>query len=215
MLWNSLRFVDELDRCGNRYEIENQWYSKAAWGDRNRYVLNAWRLYRCANRSALGMLILGTAKIRKDASLVGNFGFTSAGGLSDPEEQQLVQKLERSRTAVSNAPTVLGQGSVLNDQNWTPLLNECAARVPHRRGHLRTVPALRRCARRVRETEGAAQECSRALAGVLHPASRVAMDERCAAGPGARADRPEDFWVPSAVLPAAAFVRVRRSRPNP
>lgn len=124
MLWNSLRFVDELDRCGNRYEIENQWYSKAAWGDRNRYVLNAWRLYRCANRSALGMLILGTAKIRKDASLVGNFGFTSAGGLSDPEEQKLVQKLDEGRTAVTNAPTVLGQGSVLNDQNWTPLLND-------------------------------------------------------------------------------------------
>jgi hypothetical protein len=33
MFWNSLKFVDELDRCGNRYEEENRWFSKAAWGD--------------------------------------------------------------------------------------------------------------------------------------------------------------------------------------
>jgi hypothetical protein len=36
------------------------------------------------------MLVLGTAKIRNDASLVESFGFASAGGLSDPEEFKLV-----------------------------------------------------------------------------------------------------------------------------
>ena len=121
MLWNSLRFADELNRCGNRYEIENQWWT---WGDRNRYMLGAWRLYRNANRSILGMHILGTAKIRKDPALVGNFGFTSAGGVSDPEDVRLVQKLEATRATVPNAPAVVGHGSVLNDQNWTPLLND-------------------------------------------------------------------------------------------
>jgi hypothetical protein len=55
---------------------------------------------------------------------------TSAGGITDPEEVALVKALEAERTdqraasGLRDAPDVLGSGSILNDQNWTPLLND-------------------------------------------------------------------------------------------
>ena len=77
------------------------------------------------------MLLLGSAKIREDSLLLSNFGVTSAGGITDPEEVALVKALETERTGLKaapglrDAPDVLGPGSILNDKNWTPLLNDC------------------------------------------------------------------------------------------
>lgn len=130
MNWQSLQFVQNLERCGNRYELENRWFKKEAWGDRHSYTLAAWRLYRCANRNALGMLILGAAKIRKDPALLANFGVTSGNGINDEEELRLVRELEQRREAsravpaLRDTPKVLGLGSILNDKEWTPLLND-------------------------------------------------------------------------------------------
>jgi hypothetical protein len=130
MPWNSVRFMQELNTCGNQYEADNAWFGND-WGERRQYALNAWRLYQQASTNALGMLLLGSAKIRKDAVLVGNFGMTSAGGITDPEEVALVKALEAERTdqraapGLRDAPDVLGSGSILNDKNWTPLLNDC------------------------------------------------------------------------------------------
>jgi hypothetical protein len=130
MPWNSLQFMQQFSQCANRYESENLWFGKQAWGDQHHYTLTAWRLYQKAATNALGMLLLGSAKIRNDASLLGNFGVTSAGGLNNPEELKLVEELERRRSAgrtapaLRDAPKVLGSGSILNDKNWTPLLND-------------------------------------------------------------------------------------------
>ena len=130
MPWNSIRFIQELNKCGNRYEADNAWFG-SNWGDERQYALNAWRLYQQASTNALGMLLLGSAKIRKDTVLVSNFGMTSAGGVTDPEEVALVKALEAERTnqraapGLRDAPDVLGPGSILNDKNWTPLLNDC------------------------------------------------------------------------------------------
>jgi hypothetical protein len=73
MPWNSIRFMQELNKCGNQYEADNAWF-RNDWGERRQYALNAWRLYQQASTNALGMLLLGSAKIRKDAVLVSNFG---------------------------------------------------------------------------------------------------------------------------------------------
>ncbi len=130
MPWNSTRFMQELNKCGNQYEADNAWF-KDDWGEQRQYALNAWRLYQQASTNALGMLLLGSGKIRKDAVLVSNFGMTSAGGVADPEEVALVEALEAARTeqraapGLQDAPDVLGAGSILNDKNWTPLLNDC------------------------------------------------------------------------------------------
>ncbi|MEP7309522.1 MAG: hypothetical protein ABJA98_28790 [Acidobacteriota bacterium] len=122
--------MQELNTCGNQYEADNAWF-RNDWGERRQYALNAWRLYQQASTNALGMLLLGSAKIRKDSVLVSNFGMTSAGGVIDPEEVALVEALETERTdqraapGLRDAPDVLGPGSILNDKNWTPLLNDC------------------------------------------------------------------------------------------
>jgi hypothetical protein len=121
--------MQELNKCRNQYEADNAWFHD--WGEQRQYALNAWRLYQQASTNALGMLLLGSAKIRKDSVLVSNFGMTSAGGITDPEEVALLEALEAERTdqraapGLRDAPDVLGPGSILNDKNWTPLLNDC------------------------------------------------------------------------------------------
>ena len=122
--------MQELEKCGEQYEADNAWFKKN-WGDQRQYALNAWRLYERAMTNALGMLLLGSAKIRMDPDLVSNFGVTSAGGVGDGEESRLVDALEAERAdrrtspGMRDAPSVLGPGSILNDRNWTPLLNDC------------------------------------------------------------------------------------------
>lgn len=130
MKWNHSQFVHALSECpGYRQSPFNRWctwWSKDPRTD----ILNAWRLYKCANRASLGMLILGGAKIRKDPALVGNFGVTSQAGATDPEEKALVAELERLRVTqrlapgLADAPDVAGPGSILSDRTWTPLLND-------------------------------------------------------------------------------------------
>jgi hypothetical protein len=130
MPWNHIQFVEQFRLCGNRYELENAWFKKEWWGDQRQYILAAWRLYRCAARSSLGMLLLGSAKIRKDPTLLANFGLTSAGGVNDPTELEILKEVERHRMAartapaLHDAPAVVGPGSILNDRNWTPFLND-------------------------------------------------------------------------------------------
>ena len=130
MPWNHVQFTEELGKCGDRYEADNAWFKKG-WGERGQYALNAWRLYERSATNALGMLLLGSAKIRMDPDLVSNFGVTSAGGVGAGEESEFVEALEAERTdrraspGMRDAPTVVGQGSILNDKNWTPLLNDC------------------------------------------------------------------------------------------
>ena len=94
------------------------------------YALNAWHIYRLALKNPVGMLILGSAKIRKDEALLSNFGVASGGGITDPEELKLVKAFEAQRAAsreagVEDVPKVVGSGSILNDKDWTPLLNDC------------------------------------------------------------------------------------------
>lgn len=129
MPWNRREFMQELAKCGDRYEADNAWFKKD-WGEQRLYAMNAWKLYEGASTNALGMLLLGSAKIRMDPELVSNFGVASAGGVGDGEEAELVDALEAERTnlraspGMRDAPSVLGPGSILNDKNWTPLLND-------------------------------------------------------------------------------------------
>ncbi len=130
MNWSHFQFVHALNECGDyRQSPFNRWCTW--WSqDPRTDVLNAWRLYNCANRSSLGMLILGGAKIRKDEALVANFGVTSQASPTDPQEKALVAELERVRQiqrlapGLADAPQVTGTGSILSDRTWTPLLND-------------------------------------------------------------------------------------------
>jgi hypothetical protein len=66
MQWNYFGFVQALNECHDyRKDPVNSW---CTWWSKNPMMdaVNAWRLYQCALKSSLGMLILGSAKIRKD-----------------------------------------------------------------------------------------------------------------------------------------------------
>jgi len=126
MRWNSLQFMDALKACGNRYVSENAWHT---WGGQHRYSMDAFKLYHCASTNALGMLLLGSGKIRFADDLLSNFGMTSGSG-TDDKMLEKVQALQTQRTAMRtapgmrDAPNVVGPGSILSDRNWSPLLND-------------------------------------------------------------------------------------------
>jgi hypothetical protein len=149
MPWNHLEFTQELEKCGDRYEADNAWFRKD-WGEQRQYAMNAWKLYGRASTNALGMLLLGSAKIRMDPELVSNFGVTAAGGVGEGEESKIVDALEAERTSrraspgMRDAPSVLGSGSILNDKNWSPLLNDCYILGGVHGGTSSTLPRRRR-----------------------------------------------------------------------
>ncbi len=125
-MWTLGDFVGQVLRCGRRYETEHTWWH---WEDPSSYIFCAWRMYRCASEGALGFLLLGDTKIRKDPVLVMNFGLASAHGVQDAEERKLVGRLVTERLALVGARSgpavsVVGPGAILSDATWTPLLND-------------------------------------------------------------------------------------------
>jgi hypothetical protein len=125
-VWSLGEFVERVLWCRHRYEAEHAWFH---WGDPSTYVFSAWRMYRCASQSALGFLLLGDTKIRKDPTLVMNFGLASAHGVQDAEELKMIGELLARRQGLAGirsgpATPVLGPGAILSDRNWTPLLND-------------------------------------------------------------------------------------------
>jgi hypothetical protein len=118
---NITQYYEQVAPLADRYKMENKWVTW--WGD-DRFILNAYRLYVAATKAALGFIVLGDTKIRKDPSLVQNFGLASAGGVQEKEELALVERLQRERKLLPSSPKVVGPGSILSDKNWTPLLND-------------------------------------------------------------------------------------------
>jgi hypothetical protein len=80
-------------------------------------------MYRCVSAGELFPL-LGDAKIRSDRDLMMNFGLASGSGVSD---QKVVDELDGLRKALGtqySKTAVAGSGSILNDNKWSPLLND-------------------------------------------------------------------------------------------
>ncbi len=128
MAWTRSDFMAETETLESRYKDDNKWAyksSKTSWKEESQ---NAWLLYTKANTNGLGTLLLGDAKIRTSGELLRNFGMTSGSGLSDMGEIWQAEKVQKWRSRVAgpgqSAERVLGPGSILNDKNWTPFLND-------------------------------------------------------------------------------------------
>ena len=125
-MWDLHTFYRSVRPLLPRYASDNSWFSWRAI-DPESHIFDAWRLYQQAYGNSLGFLLLGDAKIRSSGDLLRNFGLTSGNGLSDERELQQIRELERQRgggPAGNPVPKVLGPGSILNDKQWTPLLND-------------------------------------------------------------------------------------------
>ncbi len=125
-MWTLGDFFQRVMPCARRYESENSWFH---WEDPSNYILSAWRMYCCASQGALGFLLLGDTKIRKDPLLVMNFGLASAHGVQEDEERKLIASLMARRQELAGIKTgpataVEGPGAILSDRRWTPLLND-------------------------------------------------------------------------------------------
>ena len=122
MAWTNLEdFVGAVPL--DRYLQLHPWFGGWAedpLGD----VLSAWRLYKQAKVPALGFLLLGETKIRIDPTLVQGFGLMSAAGVQDPEVVRMVAALKVQAWWRGTGTPELKLGSILSDQNWSPLLND-------------------------------------------------------------------------------------------
>jgi hypothetical protein len=128
MAWTQSDFMAHTEGLESRYRDENGWFyksNKTPWKEESQH---AWLLYTRANENALGTLILGDAKIRTSIDLLKNFGLASGGGLKDANDIWQAEKAQywRRRVATDKEPVqdVLGPGSILNDKDWSPFLND-------------------------------------------------------------------------------------------
>jgi len=126
-MWTLHQFTDAALRVLDRHKAENSW---SRWGSQDQAITirNAWKLYEASARNYLGTLLLGDAKIRTNDSLLTDFGLTSGSGVGADELKQIQTVMEkRQKLAGPRAGPViggLGPGSILNDQQWTPLMND-------------------------------------------------------------------------------------------
>ena len=131
MEWSLNEFFRNARPHLDRYYSEHTWFD---WGQLRgvspeSHIFNARRLYTAARNNSLGYLLLGDAKIRTSGSLLMNFGLASGNGVSEAQELKQIEALEQERGKVAGpasgpAVRVLGSGSILNDQAWTPMLND-------------------------------------------------------------------------------------------
>lgn len=119
MPWETLKQFQESIPFA-RYAQSHAWYRWDAPLD----IISAWRLYKRAQNPALGFTLLGETKIRKDPTLVYAFGLMSAGGIQDQEEIQMIAALKVQGWWKGTGNPTIGKGSILSDQNWSPLLND-------------------------------------------------------------------------------------------
>ena len=128
MRWTEDHFKEAAQPVLQRYMQDNGWF---AWRGNalDVHVRDAWNLYYAANTNALGMLLLGDAKIRTNSPLMMNFGLTSGNSLKGDAEKAGIDEIQAQRNQLVKpstglATSVLGTGSILNDQLWSPLMND-------------------------------------------------------------------------------------------
>lgn len=132
---NETEFYKELDDCSDMYDQDNQWFGFKRGGPRwsrgtwEEFMVAAWKIYDKVTQNQLQLILLGDTKIRSNASLVMNFGLSSNS--KSPQEsgdQNLVNGLmaQRARIAkgANKAVKVMGPGSILSAQRWSPALND-------------------------------------------------------------------------------------------
>jgi hypothetical protein len=123
-MWTDQDYCQRATDSWDRYNNQERWFP---WGvdPVGMRVLAGLNMYRNVSQGRL-MTLLGDAKIRQDYTLVMNFGLASGSG---SEDQKMIDELNARRGNLalgSSSPAipVAGSGSILNDQKWSPLVND-------------------------------------------------------------------------------------------
>jgi len=129
-MWGA-KFFNEARACVGDYKRDNSWFYQQGnpfpgIADEDDHIYAAFKIYRRASAPSLGRLLLGDTKIRKDPTLVQNFGLASGSGIQDQAEVEMVRLLDEKRRKLfgRNYTSVTDSGSILSDKKWSPLLND-------------------------------------------------------------------------------------------
>ncbi len=135
---DGMQFYSQLAACSAQYDQDNQWFgfhrggpvwSQGTWVQ---FILAAWKLYKNARISP--MILLGDTKIRSDPHLLFNFGLVSnSDSPQEVKDKQMVEGMMAKRRGVAASANtgrvgpvvkVMGSGSILSAQRWSPMLND-------------------------------------------------------------------------------------------
>ena len=125
-MMNIAQFSTQLYQLLDRYQQDNAWVKWWAADD----IHNSWKMYKTSSNTQLGFLLLGDTKIRKDRSLLMNFGTTTANDIQEAEERRVIAEISDQRKVMSYGTQGItyqpakGLGSILSDSRWTPMLND-------------------------------------------------------------------------------------------
>ena len=124
-------FFNQARACVSDYNADNSWFYQqgnpfTGIAGEFDHISAAFRIYELASAPSLGVLLLGDTKIRKDPTLVQNFGLASGSGIQDQKEVEMGRLInaERRKMFGPNYIAVTDSGSILSDKKWSPLLND-------------------------------------------------------------------------------------------
>jgi hypothetical protein len=123
-VWTDQEYWQRAADCWDRYNSQERWFP---WGadPTGMRMLAGLKMYRNVGQGRV-MMLLGDAKIRQDFTLVMNFGLASGSGSDDQKMIDELNARRRNLALDSSSPAipVAGSGSILNDQKWSPLVND-------------------------------------------------------------------------------------------
>ncbi len=127
------QFGRQIRPLWQHYREQNAWVGRwvPSWNldtIMNDFVDAAFNLYEATANNELKIVLLGGTGIRTNKHLVQNFGVTGANGIQDRATQRHADIEQFTRDFGQNRPKpsvpVVGVGSLLSEQSWTPMLND-------------------------------------------------------------------------------------------
>jgi hypothetical protein len=113
-------YVNAVKPLLPRYEETHRWM---AW-DIPANIISSWRIYKRHRPLGMPFILLGDTKIRKMPELVRNFGFASGGLITDRDDAAMIERLRAQHLFRKQGLPRIGNGAILSDANWSPLLND-------------------------------------------------------------------------------------------
>jgi hypothetical protein len=138
-------FYQQAFTAFQRYSRDNAWFEFQTPGNKFdmetpvSYIFASYVAYERVYENPTKITLLGDTKLRTDYDLVKNFGLSSAKGVQEEECKKFIEDLQNHRQDIAagiaikssssllikpEAVPVVGAGSILSTQKWSPMLND-------------------------------------------------------------------------------------------